>query len=152
MAHVFRRFWATVALLSACVLPALGWAQQEADRLSSEERTKTICEVAAKHFAQLKSKDAFARLAPYWPIAGDELQALSNDAQAQLELFERRFGKPLGAEWVNTQTAGKSLLRHNYLVKFENHAVRLQCVFYKPKDWWMVSAFLWDDQLDRLFQ
>lgn len=134
-----------VAALLPLPLPAASQPLQE------EAATNALCENAGRQLAQLKSGDAFAALAPYWPISGAELQSLAQETQAQLQLFQGRFGKITGLEWVQSQHRGKSLLRHTYLLKFESHAVRLECLFYKPREHWLVNAVYWDDQLERLF-
>lgn len=35
--------------------------------------------------------------------------------------------------------------------KFENHAHRFVCIFYRPEDEWLVNTVHWDDQATLLF-
>lgn len=37
-------------------------------------------------------------------------------------------------------------MRHTYLIKHQNHALRLSCTFYRPGDAWLVNALNWDDK------
>ncbi len=115
------------------------------------EGTKQLCQNAADAFGTGNSTKSFEILKPYWPIAEQEIDALAYQTEAQLKMVSDRFGKILGADFVNTKVAGTSFVQHTYIGKFEKHAVRYICVFYKPKSSWIVNTVYWDDNTPALF-
>ena len=116
------------------------------------KETKNICQKAAEIFGSGNAEASFETLKPYWPLPKEEIENLSYQTASQLKMVSSRFGKILGADFVFSQTAGKSFIRHTYVIKFEKHAVRYMCTFYKPKNTWLVNAISWDDKITPLFK
>lgn len=120
--------------------------------LTTVADTKSLCQKAADAFGKGNAKKSFDILQPYWPMPAQELANLAYQTETQLKMVAQRFGKVLGADFVGTQIAGTSFVKHTYIGKFEKHAVRYVCMFYKPKNEWVVNAVYWDDQTAALFQ
>ena len=116
------------------------------------KETKNICQNAAEIFGRGNAEASFETLKPYWPLPKEEIENLSYQTASQLKMVSSRFGKILGADFVSTQTVGNSFVRHTYLIKFEKHAIRYMCTFYKPKNKWLVNAVVWDDKIAPLFK
>ncbi|NKI17534.1 hypothetical protein HCU74_08895 [Spongiibacter sp. KMU-166] len=114
--------------------------------------TKQLCQQAADAFGSGDPKKSMEILKPHWPLPVEEINNLAYQAESQLKMVSSRFGSILGADFVGTKVAGKSFIQHTYIGKFEKHAVRYICVFYKPKEKWVVNAVYWDDQTPALFQ
>lgn len=120
--------------------------------LNSTAQTRTLCEAAVTKVADGQPRQAFDLLAPYWPMSKEEVNRLATQTDAQLKQLTASYGPIVGYEWVRTREAGKSLVRHWYLVKMQYHALRISCTFYKPAQTWQVHTVFWDDQLDELFE
>jgi hypothetical protein len=131
-----------IALLLSCTVSA--------ESVTTVEKTQEICSAAATLFASGQYDRAYQSMMPYWPLPKEELQNLGYQSKAQLEMLGQRFGKSLGAEYVETMTAGDSLVRHIFLIKHEKHALKFSCAFYKPKGSWLVNSILWDDKIHTL--
>ncbi|EON90563.1 hypothetical protein MARLIPOL_18148 [Marinobacter lipolyticus SM19] len=123
-----------------------------AGSLLTVEDTKSLCQKAADTFGAGKAKESFNILQPYWPMPSEEINNLAYQTETQLKMVSERFGKILGADFVGTKVAGTSFVKHTYIGKFEKHAVRYVCMFYKPKSEWVVNAVFWDDQTPALFE
>lgn len=117
-----------------------------AETANTVEKTQAICGGAAELFASGQHDKAYESLLPYWPLPEQEIQNMGYQTKTQLGMVGARFGESLGAEHVETIAAGDSLIRHVYLIKHERHALKFSCVFYKPKESWLVNAILWDDK------
>jgi hypothetical protein len=39
-----------------------------------------------------------------------------------------------------------------YIQTFENHGLRWQFIFYKPRNEWLLDNIQWDDQISLLFE
>lgn len=113
--------------------------------------TKELCQSAVEAFSSGSPKESFNTLRPHWPLPSQEIDALIYQTETQLKMVESRFGKMLGSDYISTKVAGNSFVKHTFIGKFEKHAVRYICVFYKPKDQWFVNAVHWDDQTPALF-
>ena len=120
--------------------------------LKTAEETKTLCSAVAQKMGAGDSDAAFDLLSANWPLPSEELKQLAYQTKSKLEMVSSRFGAPLEAEYVRSASAGNSFIRHYYLVKFEKHALRLSCTFYRPKDSWIVNGITWDDSPDQLLQ
>jgi hypothetical protein len=120
--------------------------------LKTQEETGALCSAVANKLGAGQTDAAFELLAPNWPLAPEELKQLAYQTKSQLEMVSARFGAPIGAEFVKSTLAGKSFVQHLYVVKFERHALRLACTFYKPKDAWLVNGITWDDSTAKLFE
>ncbi len=122
-----------------------------AESLKTIDDTKVVCQTAADTFGAGKARESFLYLKEFWPLPPEEIDNLSYQTESQLKMVSERFGKILGADFVSTKKAGTSFVQHTYIGKFEKHAVRYMCVFYKPKNEWVVNAIIWDDQTPALF-
>lgn len=139
------------ALLLALTLPGVPAIAAESP-LKTPEQTRTLCAGAAAAFGEGDSDAAFAALASHWPLARAELDALAAQTTAQLAGVGQRFGATLGHEQLRSMEVGTSLLEHTYLVKFERHAIRFSCRFYRPDAHWLVNSVSWDDKINELFE
>ena len=117
-----------------------------AETATTTEQTQAICGGAATLFASGEHDRAYESLLPYWPLPEEEIQNLGYQTKTQMGMVGDRFGQSLGAEHVETIAVGNTLVRHIFLIKHEKHALKFSCVFYKPKDRWLVNTILWDDK------
>lgn len=122
-----------------------------ADPITNVEGTKQLCQKAAEAFGAGDPKKSMEILKPHWPLPVEEINNLAYQTENQLKMVSSRFGEILGADFVGTKIAGDSFVKHTYIGKFEKHAVRYICVFYKPKQEWVVNSVYWDDQTPALF-
>jgi len=72
---------------------------------------------------------AFSSLKPHWPVSPAELDKLSYKTKIQLGKASKRFGNPIGTDFIKSQKAGDSFLKHTYIVKYERTSIRYICVF-----------------------
>ena len=136
-----------IAILIFLMISQLSFAET----LTSLEGTKSKCSEAAKKFGEGKIKESFALLKPYWPIPDQEVENLIYQSETQLKTVKERFGGIIGSDFAKTETAGDSFAKYTYVIKFEKHAVRYICVFYKPREAWFVNMITWDDSIQLLF-
>ena len=122
-----------------------------ADSLKDVEATKNLCQKAAEAFSEGSPKKSMDLLKPFWPLPVEEVDNLAYQSETQLKMVASRFGKSLNAEFISTKTIGNSFAQHVFIGKFEKHAIRYMCTFYKPKDSWLVNNVSWDDKVTLLF-
>ncbi|MDO4704884.1 MAG: hypothetical protein Q4A98_01505 [Comamonadaceae bacterium] len=120
--------------------------------LASLNATRTLCDAALEAMAASHVERAFAALAPHWPLPPQEITRLAKETAAQFKQLTKTYGATLGYEWVRTHSAGASLVQHAYLLKLERHALRVSCIFYKPREQWQIHTVFWDDQLQTLLE
>jgi hypothetical protein len=123
----------------------------KAETLKTTSETKSLCGDAVEYFSKNQVKESFNILRPYWPLPKQELDTLSSQTKTQLATVSGRFGNSVGSDFIKTQEAGSSFIQHTYAIKFEKHALRFVCLFYKPKKDWVVNAVYWDDQTPLFF-
>jgi hypothetical protein len=131
---------AALLMLPACTTSA------DAMGMASAADTKGLCGAAAEKFGKGDIQRAFADMGPHWPLAREEIDALATESRKQMGMVGTRFGTYVGVEHIRTSQAGDSFLRQLFAIKFENHALRFSCAFYKPRDRWLVNTINWDDK------
>jgi hypothetical protein len=135
----------TVTLTAFFLLTACTSDAKEVGLLS-ESDTKTLCSSAADTFGKGNIQGAFDALAIHWPLPKEDIDAIAIQSKSQMNLVGARYGGYVGVEFIRTTKAGESFFRHLYAIKYDNHAVRFSCSFYRPRDKWIVNGFNWDDQ------
>lgn len=123
-----------------------------AESISEATQTREICAEAAALLGSGESDKAYDVLLPFWPLPKEEVQNLGYQTRSQLAMVSDRFGTVIGAEYASSKAVGDSLIKHNFLIKYEKHALRFSCVFYKPRDRWYVNAVTWDDKPHSLLE
>ena len=123
-----------------------------AGTLTTPKQTNALCSKAVKHFSKNEIDKSFDVLKPFWPMPVAELDNLAYQTKTQLKMVSNRFGNAIGTDYIKSQKAGKSFYKHTYIVKYEKHAIRYMCLFYKPKDAWVVNSVIWDDDTPSLFK
>ena len=111
-----------------------------ANTLTTANQTRSLCQTAVNHLSKGNVNQSFNSLKPFWPMPAAELDNLAYQTRSQLNMVSSRFGKPIGIDYIRTQKAGQSFLKHTYIVKYEKHALSYMCVFYKPNDSWLVNS------------
>lgn len=135
----------------APVLLLLAPAMTPAAELKTADATRQLCQQMANNIIQGKASDAVLALRPYFPLDDDKLKELAAQLSDSVQMNQANIGKPLETEFIKTDTAGKNLLRHRLLVKFERSAMQLDCVFYRPRTAWQLESFKWNEDLSLLF-
>ena len=138
-------------LIALAVVDLFAGGNAIAGDLTTPQQTQDICQSAANKFASGDIDGAFDVLIPYWPLPKEEVKAIAYQSKAQLDMVSGRYGQPLGAEYVRTETVGKSLIKQTFLIKFSKHALRMSCVFYKPEKVWLMNSTSWDDKPQDFF-
>lgn len=120
--------------------------------LNTPASTKKLCQKAADSFGAGKPAESFKILGEHWPLPQQEITKLAYKTASQLKQVSSRFGDILGADFVGSEIVGNSFIRHSYIIKFERHAIRYLCTFYKPKSKWVVNSIAWDDKTSKFFK
>lgn len=139
-------------LYCAIFLFFLVTSSSTAGNIKDVDGTKELCQKAANAFGAGDPRKSMELLKPYWPIPAEEVDNIAYQTETQLKMVQSRFGNNLGADFIQTKTAGTSFVQHIFIGKFEKHAVRFICVFYKPRDEWFVNSVNWDDRTPLLFE
>lgn len=98
-----------------------------------------------------KYEDAWRRLKSATIIPAAEFDAFASQFARQLHSFGPRYGEPGGHEHLRDQLLGDSLLRSQYIAKYERSAVRWTFIFYRTSAGWVLSDFKFDQNLNALF-
>ncbi|WPD24970.1 MAG: hypothetical protein SD837_10465 [Candidatus Electrothrix scaldis] len=83
----------------------------------------------------------------YSPLPEEEFKLVRQLTIEQLNMIKPRFGEYVGYEFINSKKIGTAIVRHDCIVKCQNHILRWEFFYYKPKDKWFLNTFKWDDQI-----
>ena len=119
--------------------------------LNSKEEAKALCDKFMKHISMSEVEKAFDAIEPYFPIPETELYTMEMQSIKQLSMAEKRFGQPIGYEFVKETSVGDTLIKIIYMEKFENTPVGWMFIFYKPKDKWVLNFFTRNDHTEVFF-
>lgn len=87
-----------------------------------------------------------------WKMPEKEMNNAMGKLVAQKKQTEGEYGKTLDVQYVDTQVVADTLIKINYIQKFENAAMRWTFIYYKPATEWYLNTFVWDDQVPALFK
>ena len=119
--------------------------------LESKEKVRELCEECMVKIYTGNLQGAFDLIKPIFPVPETEFDTLQMQTVKQLGMVGQRFGNAVGYEFIRTQVIKDTFVKHIYIEKFENHAIRWIFIFYKPKDKWLLNNFGWDDTIEALF-
>jgi hypothetical protein len=123
-----------------------------ADGFVDESAAKAAVEKAMGMVAVDDIKGAIESFVPYWPIPRAEIDVAIATMVQQRKMIHGRYGKPMGAQFVEARTIAGTLLRVVYLEKYENAAIRWWFMFYKPAAKWRVNGISFDHKIELLFE
>lgn len=92
-----------------------------AANLTTSKETKNLCKNSVTLLSKGKISESFNLLKPHWPLPLAELDNLSYQTKTQLGMVSKRFGNSIGTDFIKTQKAGSSFLKHTYILKYEKH-------------------------------
>ncbi len=120
---------------------------ESAEQVGDEAKLIEISTSVVNEVSQGKLFEAFDIIKKHSPLPESEFKVVKEQAKKQFEVIKPRFGDFIGYEFINSKKIGNSIIRHDYIVKCENHVIRWEFIYYKPKDKWFLNSFKWDDQI-----
>jgi len=120
--------------------------------ISNLEEARNLSAKVAKDFSLNKISDAVSKLAPYWPLPINELEAFEDKTRKYMNLYEERFGLPIGYVKLREKKMLDFALQETYIVRYNKTAIRLIFVYYKNDDGWLINTFKWDDSFANEFE
>ena len=90
-------------------------------------------------------------LRPIWNMPDAEINALKTQIAPQRAAAHKRFGNTLDVQFVEIKNIEDTLIQVHYIEKFEKAAMRWTFNFYKPMEVWYLTSFVWDQNIDVLF-
>lgn len=114
------------------------------------DELKQISTSIIKSHSEGDLENLFNILQKYSPLPEVEFQMAREKSITQLESIRPRFGDYIGYEFINSERVGDSIIRHDCIVKCQNHIIRWEFYYYKPQDKWFLNSFKWDDQIGRI--
>jgi len=109
-----------------------------------------VRKVADSAMQLVRSNDIPAALnsfKPFWSLPPAEIDVGVSKIVDQRKAIATRYGKPVGVQFLDQKSVGDTVIRLQYLEKFENHFIRWQFYFYKPTSRWQFNSFNMDDQI-----
>ena len=119
--------------------------------LKEEEETKAHAERVVKLIVDGNFESAFKEAHKHWPLPEEEVNNLAYQTRSQLTSLAGRFGYVIEDEWMKTDKVGGAFIRHQFIVKYQHHALRWIFIYYKGEDMWQLNNLTWDDKIELLF-
>ena len=98
-----------------------------------------------------KYEDAWKRMRLATIIPSAEFDAFAAQFASQAPAVTPRYGKVVGHEYIRDQQVGTSLLRFQYIVKYERAAMRWNLIYYRSANGWVLTDFKFDGNVNALF-
>ena len=96
--------------------------------------------------------EALSTLGPYTIISETGFAEFIENSKAQMDQYVLQYGESVGFEFISEEKIGKTLVKLVYIQKMEKHALPWVFHFYKSPQGWLISTFIWDDQLLSVFK
>ena len=144
-------------LLAACVVATVFIGDVEAaQRYEGEQASlasaRELTVAVMKRIVAGDDRGALELLRPRLPVSKEEFDATRDKTLKARGLFDARFGKVVGYEFIREERVSNLLIRLTYVEKRTRHLVRWQFTFYRPGAEWRLNSFTWDDNASALFE
>jgi hypothetical protein len=157
-----------LAIPGCCLLLALtlatgaaALAQEEGDaapapnnrkQIVTKDQTKEFTEAFLKVLVNGRPFDAFSLMKAAMPDNDNDVDATRASTEELLQQVRPAYGKAIGYEMVDSKSVGASLVRYDYLMKFEKNALHCRIIYYKPVNNWIPLRIWFDDNLHDLIE
>lgn len=139
-----KLFMVLIASLCMC-------ATVHAAGLENENQVEDAVEASMKSLKSLTIEEFIDSLRPIWNKPNAEINALKTQIAPQRTAAHKRFGNTLDVQFVEIKNIEDTLIQVHYIEKFEKAAMRWTFNFYKPMEDWYLTSFVWDQNIDVLF-
>lgn len=119
--------FASASLAFANVLPNKQAARGLADQIMAKASSGDL-------------SGAFDLMKPYASVSQEEIESAALQSKSQMDQYGARYGSPIGYEFIDSQTAGKSLWRLRYIEKCVKGPLTWTYYFYKNKQGWILTS------------
>lgn len=96
--------------------------------------------------------DFIESLRPIWNRPNSEIDKIKAQMVNQRDEAHRQLGHTVGVKFIEVENVEDVLIKIHYIEKFEKAPMRWTFVFYKPTERWYLSSFIWDQNIDVLFE
>jgi hypothetical protein len=103
-------------------------------------------------FYDQKINELFDAVDEYSVLPKEEVEPLREKTLAAMSVVRDRFGKAIGTKKLKAERIADVALRETYLIRYENHMMRLRFVYYRNNQGWRVNTFMWDDSFGDEFE
>ena len=111
-----------------------------------------LSESVLQKIVEGQSENAFDLLQPHWPLDAAQISNLGKTTAEQIPMLEEQFGKVVGYEFVSSEELGTFGYLEQYVIKYEQSALRFYIIFYNSGSGWLVNSLYWDDGWDNFFK
>ena len=94
----------------------------------------------------------FALMQKFMPLPKDEINKLRDTTIEQRKQIVAGYGNYLGNTFISECRRSEVLSRVIFIEKRVKMFIRWEFTFYKPRDKWQMSSFVWDTKNDHLFE
>jgi hypothetical protein len=119
--------------------------------LETESQVEDAVEASMESLKRWTIAEFVDSLRPIWNKPDAEINALKIQIEPQRTAAHKRFGNTLGVQFVDLENVEDTLIQVHYIEKFEKAAMRWTFNFYKPMENWYLTSFVWDQNIDVLF-
>jgi hypothetical protein len=121
-------------------------------QIATKDQTKEFSQEFLRVLITGRPFDAFALMKATVPDLESELEMTRQSTEQQFEALRPSFGKPIGYELIQTRSLGESVVRYDYLIKFEKNAGHFRLQYYRPRQVWIPSFIRFTDDISELFE
>ncbi len=104
-----------------------------------------------KYFKNQDFDKTFELMEKYWPLPEYQVFEFKMETIEEFDNLKGTFGKIIGVELLDDEQFKDFLIKKTYLIKYENHLIRVFLIYYKNDAGWRFNQFMWDINVDDLF-
>ncbi|GHD29632.1 hypothetical protein [Parahalioglobus pacificus] len=124
---------------------------QAFEAAGSLEDTRALSDSVMQSLADNKLREGVLKLKPFNQAPTAEFDVQLNSLELQAPAMGQRFGKAKGYEFIAEDAVGDSLIRHEYILKFERFVTVWRFVYYKSDEGWLLVHWGFNDNVQALF-
>lgn len=137
-------------IASLCLL-TISLTGADLKSLKSIEEARAHSDEVMELFEGQKYELMFRRVGDCMPLPENELENLKSSTIRQINGVAGRFGEIIGHNFIKEEAVEDFYIRRTYVLRFENHMLRVYFIYYRNNEGWLLNNFKWDDNIDELF-
>lgn len=88
---------------------------------------------------------------PYYPMSKIDFEKFKSQASKSFKAISEGLGKTFGIAKIHEQNLGDVIFREVYFIQYEDSPLRIEYIYYKTKEGWIIDSIKWDDQIEQEF-
>jgi hypothetical protein len=126
------------------------WAQKPQD--DNRQNIDSYCDHLMHSFTLGKYHEAVQSLKDHSVINAVQIDTLESQVTTQMAMVSSIYGTTRAFEFIKEKAIKDFLVKRYYVLLFDHYYLKFEFTLYKAKNGWTVTSFVYNEDINSLFQ